>query len=303
MTNIRSTNLLTPPKEEEEVYPYRRAWRSVALESGTLMVLAGGLYLTVGLLGITIPATANTLLAFLLALSPAILWLLFSRLPERFVEEPRRRLATVFFVSALVANAVGLPLLDDFIQPESWLSLESAFTRILGYMTTVGILQEALKYVVIRYIVWPRYYRVRADAVAYGAASAMAYALVLNLAYVANNPTASLDVVAIRVFANTSVQLVGSMIVAYGLAQTLFDDAIAVLLPASLVIASLYVGIAVPLRTSFANAPLGLTVSAPRDWLGLGFAIALYLGPILAMLFLFDVADRRERDKLIGQEA
>lgn len=302
MSNYRNTTLITPPKEEEEIYPYRRAWRSIAIESIILLIVVAGSYLAFGLLGISLPDNIRLGAIVGIALLPTLLWIIFSRLPERFVQASRPRLATVFVMSALVANAIGQPLLEDLIQPNQWLSLQPTVTRIIGYTATVGILQETLKYLVLRYAVWPRQYRNRGDAVAYGAASALGYALVLNLAFIAQNPLATVDVVALRVLVNITLQMVGSLIVAYGLAQTLFDDAIALLLPSTLVLAALFNGLLIPLRAGFANAPLGLTVSASRDWLGLAVTGVFYIGPMLALLFLFNVAEVRERDKLSGQD-
>lgn len=302
MSDFRNTVLILPPREEEEIYPYRRAWRSVVIEGGILLVLVVVAYVAFGLLGLTLPDNLRTVGIVSFAILPTVLWLIFSRLQERFVVASRQRLATIFVTSALVANAIGLPLLEDFIQPNNWLSLQPTFTRIIGYTLTVGVVQELLKYLVLRYAAWPNLYRNRADAVAYAAASAVGYALVLNLAYIAQNPAATVDVVAIRVLSNTAIQLVGSLIVAYGLAQTLFDDALSLLLPATLVLAAGFAGLVIPLRAGFINAPLGLTISAVRDWLGLAVTIVFFVGPLVALLFLFNVADARQRDKLSGQD-
>jgi RsiW-degrading membrane proteinase PrsW (M82 family) len=227
---------------------------------------------------------------------------LFSRVPESTVVEPRRRLLTAFVVTALVANAVGVPLLENVFQPEDWLPLQSTLNRILGYTTTVAVLQEFLKYLVIRYIVWPDYYRVRIDGVAYGAATAVAYAMVISLNYVLNNPTATPDAVLLRVYAVTTMNIAGSIIVAYGLSESLFADALSFLLPFAIVVAALMNGIAIPMRTTFMKAPLGLTISTERAIFGIGFTMLLYAGLMASMFFLFNVSERRERDKHSGQE-
>jgi len=296
-------HLITPPKEEEEVYPYRRVWLSIMIQSGILMVLMVLAFILVTFFGLRLPEFLRFPVNLTVAVIPAILWLIFSRLPESFVPQPRQRLMTVFVMSALVANAVGLPLLDDFFQPEQWLSLESAFTRIIGYTVTVGVLQEVLKFSVLRFVVWPDYYRVRTDAIAYGVASAVGYALMVNLNYIAQNMDASLDAVTLRIFANTALHIVGSVVMAYGLAETVFSGSLAFLLPFTLLIASLLAGIAIPMRAGFVNAPLGLTISTPRVIFGIAFAGVLYVGPMASMLFLFRVAQRREQDKQAGQDA
>jgi RsiW-degrading membrane proteinase PrsW (M82 family) len=294
--------LITPPKEEEEIYPYRRAWRSVFIESGILLGLLLIFFLIFNLLGLKLVGNTLISLNVLLAISPALLWVIFSRLPESNVVEPRRRLLTTFTVTALVANAVGVPLIENVFQPDAWLPLQSTLNRILGYTVTVGILQELLKYLVLRYIVWPSYYRVRIDAIAYGAASAVAYAMVINLNYIFNNLTAAPDVVMSRVFANLAVQLVGSIIVAFGLSETRFNSALSLFLPFMVVLAALLTGIAIPIRTEVMNASLAISISAQRGIFGLIFSIIFYVAPMAVMFFLFSITERRQQELIIGQE-
>jgi RsiW-degrading membrane proteinase PrsW (M82 family) len=299
---LRNTRLITPPKEEEEIYPYRPAWRSVFIETGMLTLLLLVLFVLFELLGTTIPAQALLPVNLVLVLSPTLLWLVFSRVPEGAAVEPRRRLLTTFVITALVGNAVAMPLLDNILQPDTWLSTASAFNRIIGYTTTTAILQEFLKYLVLRYIVWPNYYRVPSDAIAYGAATAVAYALVINLNFLFQNPTATPDAMMLRVYATTTMSIVGSIIIAYGLSETQFSNALAFLLPFMVFLAAVVNGFALPMRSTFMKATLTLTPSAERTIFGLLFALVVYVAPIAIMYFLFTVSARREQDKLSGQD-
>lgn len=302
MASYNNPRLITPPREEEEVYPYRRAWRSVFIESGTVIGAMMVIFVAVNFLALDVPDDFRLYTNILLAIAPTVLWLLFSRVPENNVIEPRRRLLTTFTVTALVANAIGIPLVNTVFEPDAWLPLQSQVNRIIGYMLTVGTLQEFLKYIVLRYIVWPDYYRIRTDAVAYGAATAVAYAMVINLNYVLINPMAASDVVIMRVFATLSIQLVGSLIVAFGLSETLFSDAIAFFMPMMIVLAALLSGMAIALRSSFLNAALGLSISAQNEIFGLLFSLVFYFAPMAVFFFLFNITERREQDKIIGQE-
>jgi hypothetical protein len=294
--------LITPPKEEEEIYPYRRAWYSIFVESGILIGMLFVFFISFNFLGIRL--TGNNLIAMnlVLAISPTLLWVIFSRVPENNALQPRRRLLTTFTVTALTANAIGIPLLNNVFQPEAWLPLQSPLNRILGYTVTVGILQEFLKYIILRYIVWPDYYRVRIDAVAYGAATAVAYAMVVNLNYVLNNPGAAPDVVMLRVFANTATQIVGSLVVAFGLSETRFSGALSFLLPVMVILAAILSGIAIPMRAQFMNAGLRLTISAQSEIAGLGFSVLFYIAPMAVLFFLFSITERREQELIIGRE-
>ncbi|MEM9950934.1 MAG: PrsW family glutamic-type intramembrane protease [Chloroflexota bacterium] len=302
MAFINNPRLITPPKEEEEIYPYRRAWRSIFIETGVVMGLTLVAFVLVNFIGITVPSEFSLYVNVLLAVLPTLLWLLFSRVPENNAVEPRRRLLTTFTVTALVANAIGIPLVNSVFEPTAWLPLQSDVNRILGYMLTVGILQEFLKYLVLRYIVWPDYYRIRTDAVAYGVATAIAYAMVLNLHYALANPNAATDVVLMRIFANLSIQIVGSIIVAFGLSETLFSNALSLFLPFMMAIAALLSGVAITLRASFLNAVIGLTISSQREIFGLLFSLVFYFAGMAVFFFLFSITEQREQDRIIGQE-
>lgn len=302
MTFINNPSLITPPREEEEIYPYRRAWRSIFIETGTIMGLMMVVFVLVNFIGLGVPTEFRLYSNIFLAISPTLLWLLFSRIPENNVVEPRRRLLTAFTVTALVANAIGIPLVNSVFEPDSWLPLQGGTNRILGYMLTVGTLQEFLKYLVLRYIVWPDYYRIRQDAIAYGAATATAYSLVISLNYVLVNPTAASDVVLMRIFATLSVQMIGSIVVAFGLSETLFSDALSLFLPFMMTLAALLSGLAITLRSSFLNATLGLAVSEQREIFGLLFSVVFYGAIMSVFLFLFNITEQREQDKIIGQE-
>jgi RsiW-degrading membrane proteinase PrsW (M82 family) len=240
----------------------------------------------------------------MLALLPVGLWGIFSWWQERFVPQPRLRLLPVLAISALIANAVGLPLVNDFLQVDRWLPLSSALMRIAGYTFTVGVVQEVLKYLVVYYTVWPNQFRIRLDGVAYGAASAIGYATVLNLHFVLSG-TPPADVAAVRIFTTLALHLVTSAIVGYGLAEVRFSRPTPFLVATTIALAAFVTGVAIPVRAGLVNANLSLDVngtqpflntSTARPLLGLGVSIALLIGLNLVLSFLFEGAERRERE-------
>jgi RsiW-degrading membrane proteinase PrsW (M82 family) len=293
--------LLTPPQQEEEIYPYRRAWRSVALEAGIFLAVTVAIFVLVNYLGISIPNQFLQPVGLLLALTPLGLWLYISWWQERFVPQPRQRLLAVALISAIVANAVGVPLVNEYLQVDRWLPLSSAVSRIVGYTFTVGIVQEFLKYVVIRYTVWPDYFRIRLDGVAYGAASAVGYVTILNLHFVFDN-TPPPDVAVMRIFASLAFHLATSVIVGYGLAELRFGLPSALLLTITLAVAALVTGIAIPIYAGLINASLGLGVSTPKPLLGLAFSIVLLIAVSLVSSFLYSSSERQAREAAIGQD-
>lgn len=295
MSAYNNPKLITPPKEEDEISPYFPIWGSVAVQVSVLVGVAVALYVAAAFLGLRFPSELSLPVNIGLACLPLLLWFVSAPLRERSALEPRQQLIPVVILSALLANAIGIPLLRDTLQPESWLSLSSASNRIIGYTITYGLVQEFLKYLVLRYLVWPRSFRVRDDAIAYGIASAVGYALMLNLDYVFSNAVAP-DVAILRILSLTGLNLVGSMIMAYGLYETSKSHPPLYILPISLFLAALLHGFAIPLRSGFVNAGLALTISTTRPIIGLGFTIAAIVGAALFMWFTFTVSERRERD-------
>lgn len=272
------------------------------MQSGLLFGVATVLFVASAFFGINVPTGLRNSFNTLLALTPALLWGFFSLLPEIRAPEPRSRLLIVFIITALGANAVGIPLLRDSLQPERWLSLSDFFGRIIGYAVTIGIIREAIKYMVLRFTVWPGYYRVREDAIAYGVAAAIAYATVESLHFSLNSSAAP-DIVAARVFFTVAVHMLATLTISYGLSELHFDPKSLLLLPASLLLAVLITGIGITARTGLVNAGFVLGLALPRSLFGLAFSFAFFAGLLAAIAFFFHAAERRQREAYQGPGA
>jgi hypothetical protein len=292
--------LITPP-EEEEVYPYRRVWRSIAIESGIVLAVAGLAFVVFSLLNVRLPRTFAQPANALLALLPFGLWLIVSLWREQFALQPRKRLLAVAVVSALVANGVSIPFIEGVFQPERWLPVGSAISRIVGYTFTVGIVQEVLKYLVVRYLVWPDHFRTRLDGVAYCAASAVGYATMLNVQFVLSG-IALPEIVAIYVFGTLAVNLAGSIIVSYGMAEVRFDNPSPFLLTTSVALAALVNGIIIPVRAGLGNAAFSLRGGVSAPIFGLGLSAGVLLAASILVAFLYSSTERREREAAASRE-
>lgn len=280
-----NAKLITPPSEEEIIYPYRRVWRSIIVESGILFALTVVLYL----FGSNIPATIRMPVNLIIAMLPLLLWLIFSLWQERFAQQPRSHLFAVSFLSALVANAIGFPLLNNILAVGTWVSGGDLIDSIVAHSVAIAIPHEIMKYLVIRYTVWRYAYRDAYDAVAYSVAGAIGYVTVFNLHYVFAADPAT-QVAAVRIFTDTAYQIMGSLIVAYGLAEMRFFKPSPLLLPGIITAAGVINAIVHVLRQNLANTRLTLSVSTPRTIIEIaiyGAALAFF---IVAVRFL--VANR-----------
>jgi hypothetical protein len=300
MTLFRNPRLILPPREEDEIYPYRRVWRSLLTECSVLAVVLVGLYGVFGLVGFSMPTALKAPLNILLVLLPALLWVYFSWLQELAVPQPRRQLGAVFMMAALVASAIGVPLVTQFLQPDQWLSLDSAINRIIGYTVTTGITQEFIKYALMRVVIQPSIYRIRADVMAYSLAVAVGYSTILSVHYLATTPDVRPEMLMLRVVTFYAMNLAGSAVVSYGLMELYLGSGSVFLLPITLVTAAAITGLAIPLRSGLINIKLGLQGGATLTYYGLAFALALLAVPQVIVAFLYGVSERRERDRMRG---
>jgi hypothetical protein len=296
--------VLAPQQEEKEIFPYRRVWRTAIIEIAILLVLTTLVILATRFYKGPVTTTQRQIIGVVFALLPISLWLLISYQGERRAQRPRERIFTVVILSALAANAIGIPLVDRVFAVDQWLVTAPGLTRLIGYTLIAGTVQEFLKYTVIRYSVWPSYFRTRSDGVAYAMAAGIGYATVLNLNYVFStlaDPASS----ALRITEFTLAQVAISLIMGYLLAElNLSHDTTVFSLPGGLLLASFLTGLSITLRG-------GLVVSNPIDgrgnpsstgnsaFQGLGAAIFLVIVMFSAFYFLINNAD--ERARLRGQ--
>ncbi len=299
---VRSTSyqagaprFVAPPQDEPEIYPYRRVWISIIVENTILFAVTLGIYIAVTAFGVSIPQTASRPVNAAIALLPAGLWLVFSWLRERFAVQPRQQLLSVAMVSALAANAIGIPFVEAVFQPEAWLPLESLVNRIVGYTVTVIVVQEVLKYIVIRSIVWREHFRIREDSIAYGAASAVGYAVVVNLHFAFGRDPLP-QIMAARTFEMAVIGLICSLIIAFALSELRFARP-SPLLPVSLfALACVIGGGSIALRSAFVNPAFTFRGAQPNDLLGIILTAVVLLLMIVFVAFLFRNAVRQERE-------
>lgn len=285
--------LLAPQKEEQELYPYRRVWRTALIEIGILLLVTVGTVLAVRFVSPRIGEAQQQTIGLAYALLPLELWVVFSYLGERRAPEPRPRLFTVALLGALVANAVGLPLVNRFLNVDEWLATAPGSSRLIGYMLTVGMSQEFLKYAVVRYSVWPGAFRVRSDGIAYMMAAAIGYATVVNVDFVLNN-SANPSVYALRIAEFTLTHFATSTIMGYFLAELKLTRGTTIFwLPGGLVLASLLASLSVVLRGGLIVGGIGPSSTGNTAFQGLGAAVFLVIFLFASIYFLINNADER----------
>ena len=116
-------------------------WRASILLVVGLLVFVGIVY---GLDLLFKPAFAGTdliLAGIVLALVPALIWMVFFYLQDRLEPEPKGYIFGVFLLGAILATAIGIPLVDNFFRVSNWIHTD-AVTTILGSILVVGFIQD-----------------------------------------------------------------------------------------------------------------------------------------------------------------
>lgn len=183
-----------------------------------------------------------------LALVPALLWLVFFHVQDRRESEPKRIVLRVFLAGAVLASGVGLPIIRDLLRVEEWLQ-GSLWLRMAGLILAVGFIQEFLKYAALRYTVFPTTeFGNRVDGVLYGVAAGLGYATVLNLNYVLSHQGVILFVGAIQMVDTALAQAGFAAVTGYFLAGAKYGDRPIWWVPVGLTTAAVLNGVFAVLR-------------------------------------------------------
>jgi RsiW-degrading membrane proteinase PrsW (M82 family) len=145
------------------------------------------------------PSPALFLAGIVLAIAPAGVWLWLSYQQDRIEPEPRGMVLGVFALGALLAAAIGVPLVRDVFDVSAWM-LDDMLVRLVGGFLVVGMIQSLLKYVAVRFSVYASAeFDEATDGILYGTAAGLGYATVLNLDLILQSGGAALGFAAIQV--------------------------------------------------------------------------------------------------------
>lgn len=282
--------LLSPEEDPEEVYPYRRVWRPLLSE---MLLFALVVTIMIGLTTLEILSDShNRSLQLLIAILPMMAFLWFSARKERTVFRPRPNLIAVLALSAVLANGVAVPLINEVYTPDKWLPAAGFFNRIFGYMATEGILSTFIQYGVVRYTVWDTNIRIRLDGVAYCVAAAVGYATVFNVRLIlTQDPMMSTAV--IRMLSTLYVHIMVGVIIGYFLGEFAISTPRIFWVPLGLITGSLVYGIFEAFRAISVRSGLSVASTANRPIGPYFLAIALAMLTVWIVSFLIESADER----------
>jgi RsiW-degrading membrane proteinase PrsW (M82 family) len=270
----------------------KSVWRSAGISIALLFLFAVVVIVAANIFGPVLEGTALVLAGIVLAAVPALLWLVFFYLQDLLEPEPKGYVLGVFVVGALLASAVGIPVLRNLFRVQDWLG-NSFLINILGSILVVGFVQEFLKYASVRYTVYllPEFDE-RMDGILYGTAAGLGYATMLNVHYVVDSGGANLQMAVIRIVVTALAQASFSGITGYFLGRAKFDDEPSWWLASGLTIAAVLNGLFQVLLGGLTRTKAVLTGDMATPWYSLVLAAVVAAITLAVLLYLMRRASR-----------
>ena len=259
----------------------RALWAAGAGQIGILLLFVALVTIIARFLPATLSGSGLMVAGVVLAIVPALVWLFFFYQQDRLEPEPKSYVLRVFMLGALLASAVGLPIVRDLFRINDWL-YTNKLVNLLGSILAVGFTQEFLKFAAVRYSVYDSAeFDERVDGIVYATAAGLGFATMLNFDYVVSRGGVDLGMGVIRVTVTALAHGSIAGVLGYFLGQAKFEHKPTYYLPAGIILAALLNGVffwALDIVTTS-----GLTI---KPWYGLLLAVAMAVALLLVVFWL-----------------
>jgi len=263
--------------EAKAIHERKHVWRDEILLIVSLVVFVGIVYVLDGALQPVFTNTTLLLTGVFLALVPAAIWLVFFYLQDRADPEPKGFVLGVFGLGALLAAAVGIPVVENLFRVSHWLRTDTMST-IVGGILVVGFTQEFLKYAAVRYSIYNSdEFDEPTDGVIYATAAGLGYATVLNINFVVSNGGVDLGAGIIRIAVVALAQAAFSGITGYFLGRAKFESEQIWWMPLGITLAAVFNGVFNWLQGVVTRPTITLSGATTNTWMGLVLAAAVAL--------------------------
>lgn len=263
--------------EAKAIHERKHVWRDEILLIVSLVVFVGIVYVLDGALQPVFTNTTLLLTGVFLALVPAAIWLIFFYLQDRAEPEPKGFVLGVFGLGALLAAAVGIPVVENLFRVSHWLRTDTMST-IVGGILVVGFMQEFLKYAAVRYSIYNSdEFDEPTDGVIYATAAGLGYATVLNINFVVSNGGVDLGAGIIRIAVVALAQAAFSGITGYFLGRAKFESEQIWWMPLGITLAAVFNGVFNWLQGVVTRPTITLSGATTNTWMGLVLAAVVAL--------------------------
>lgn len=226
----------------------------------------------------------------ILALIPAVIWLVMFYLLDRVEPEPKANIFLIFILGGLLAQAVGQPLINNFFKVNQWAS-DSLALKIVAGILIVGAIQEFLKYAAVRYTIFrSAEFDERIDGIIYGAAAGLGYATMLNISYVISHGGVELGVGATRIAMTALAQASFAGLTGYFLGRAKFENMGPVWLPGGVLLSAILNGVVTTAIGEISRS--GLTATPLRGMILASIIAAITFGVLFTII-------RRDQQSLV----
>jgi len=264
----------------------KHVWRDEFLLIISLCVFVGIVYFLDEALKPEFTPNSLMLTGIFLALIPAAIWLVFFYLQDRAEPEPKGFVLGVFALGAILAAAIGIPVVDNLFRVSHWI-YSSTLATILGGILVVGFTQEFLKYAAVRYSIYNSHeFDEPTDGVIYATAAGLGYATVLNIQFVVSNGGVDLGTGVIRIAVVALAQAAFSGITGYFLGRAKFESEQVWWMPLGITLAATFNGLFNWLQGAVTRPVITLSGSTTNTWFGLALAAVVAFGTTAVILWL-----------------
>lgn len=272
--------------EAKAIHERKHVWRDEIILIVSLVAFVGIVYALDGALKPEFTPATLLLTGVFLALVPAAIWLIFFYLQDRAEPEPKGFVLGVFGLGALLAAAIGIPVVDSIFRVSHWIHADT-LTTILGGILVVGFTQEYLKYAAVRYSIYnSAEFDEPTDGVIYATAAGLGYATVLNIQFVVSNGGVDLGVGIIRIAVVALAQAAFSGITGYFLGRAKFESEQIWWMPLGITLAAIFNGLFNWLQGIVTRPVITLSGATNNTWMGLILAAVVALVTTGVILWL-----------------
>jgi protease PrsW len=261
----------------------RGGWQADIASLVLLVAFVVAVYLVDATIDTRLTGAGLTLAGLLLAIVPALVWLAFFYRRDRLEPEPRSMVVGIFVLGFLVATGIAIPVVDGAFAVDTWL-LASPVVHLAGAILVVGIVQEGLKYLTVRWAVYgSREFDEPTDGVIYGTAVGLGFATALNVAFVVGSGGVDLGSGAIRIVLTSLAHASFGGVMGYFLGRQKFERRPLWWMPAGVALAAILNGTFLYLRSTVGRDAIAGPLAEAAPWIGLALA-AVLAGVVTAVL-------------------
>jgi RsiW-degrading membrane proteinase PrsW (M82 family) len=272
--------------EAKALHERKHIWRDEFLLVVSMIVFVGVVYALDNAIQPVFTPNALLLTGAFLSLVPAGIWLVFFYLQDRAEPEPKGFVLAIFALGALLAAAIGIPLLENVFRVSNWIYRDTMAT-ILGGILVVGFTQEYLKYAAVRYSIYNSgEFDEPTDGVIYATAAGLGYATVLNINFVLANGGVDLGAGVIRIAVVALAQASFAGVTGYFLGRAKFESEPIWWMPLGITLAATFNGLFHWFLGVLTRPTITLSGATSNVWMGLVLAAVVAFGTTGVILWL-----------------